>query len=268
MPDKNDFLIENSRNFVSVIVDRFIENAEKKLDEYKDTISPEMRKKIEFFTITDLTHCIVRCTDTADKDATMTRNQLIDHVQKYQEEWVRRNALTTTYYHEDKDGILHVDNIHILIKKDSIYQYIVENMYRLPMVVEELIDITPYHEAGHAIDNIQLIEGANAREYEEKFNKPDKEAYDQYYKWRKEFIETLSKDKFDVEGHKLNYKKYYQIPAEARADILGGIDRDAVLNKLFDTMSQESHVEVRGLSEEVYNRLLEEYKKAAPDGGV
>jgi hypothetical protein len=108
------------------------------------------------------------------------------------------------------------------------------------------------------------MEGANYEEYEKNVNKPDNDAYDEYYKWRKEFEETLDeKDRIDVEGRRLMAQKYYQCPAEARADILGGIDREKELNAIYNNMPQKGRVEIRSLSfdDKEFKRVYKEYKE-------
>ena len=46
----------------------------------------------------------------------------------------------------------------------------------------------------------------------------------------------------DLETLKLIKKKYYMMPAEERADILGGVDREAALKLIYD--NYEEHVDV------------------------
>lgn len=264
MPKENDFLITDTADFVYALADDFAKTFNKKLNEYKDIIPPRLRKKINVHIISDLTHCISQWTRTASKDAAIRRDELIEHVTKFQEKWTRRNAVTCTEWHVDKKGIIHIDRIDVLIKLDSIRAQIISHMGELPVIINELLNVTPCHEAGHVIDHIQLMEGANYEEYEKNVNKPDNDAYDEYYKWRKEFEETLDeKGRIDVEGRRLMAQKYYQCPAEARADILGGIDREKELNVIYSNMPQKGRVEIRSLSfdDKEFKRVYKEYKE-------
>jgi hypothetical protein len=260
MQDNMNFLINDSDNFIDYLIDEFTKKAKQKLKEYDSVIPSRLKKKITINWATDLCHCIGQWTRYASQDAAIRRDELIDHVEGYITKRVGSTALTETSWSNDKNNIMHIKHIRVIIKIDALRAFIVNNLQMLPIVVDEFTNVTPCHEIGHVIDHIQTIEGKNYDEYREKIENPDNEELDNYYKWKKEFYKTV--DDHDFEGMRLMTQKYYQCQCEARADILGGVDRNAMLDKFFNADTfKRGYVEVRSLSKKEFNKLMTEYKE-------
>ena len=232
--------IKDVRNLVDRYIRIFTDAFEKKVEESSDVITKEFKDKIKIRIMDNSLHFLsdVLVSDFSKKS--FTRKELFDHHRTYVTQWMTKPYLTRTMFEISKDGITHITQFEIIIKYDAIAVDLIHNLDKLDVFVK-LYMIDACHEVGHIKDNILSIEGAKWDDYNKNVLSVDNKAQADYYKWENEIYKSAG-DHIDLETLKLIKKKYYMMPAEERADILGGVDREAALKLIYD--NYEEHVDV------------------------
>ncbi len=112
-------------------------------------------------------------------------------------------------------------SIIILGNADLIRVDMLRNLYRFEEWLKKDLTVQLKHEFGHVLHYIEL-DGTSYSEWYENF-KIDNKGYDDFYKWHDESKEN---DTFTVEE---SVARYYSIPSEARANALGNVTLDDLL---------------------------------------
>lgn len=121
-----------------------------------------------------------------------------------------------------EEGKLVIKRLEVVLNLDTLVKDVLLNLYRINDYYETVIRTWAKHEAGHILDYILSFVGktpAQVKKLDGESNKARKE----YTKWYKTM---LGKENFlppELERQRL--EMYFNIPCEARADILGGVDR-------------------------------------------
>lgn len=115
-----------------------------------------------------------------------------------------------------KDG-----SIIILGNADLIRVDMLRNLYRFEEWLKKDLTIQLKHEFGHVLHYIEL-DGTPYSEWYENF-KIDNKGYEDFYKWHDE---SEKNDTFTVEE---SVARYYSIPSEARANALGNVTLDELI---------------------------------------
>lgn len=228
-------IVKDALNLTEQMIDLFKDAVNKKLDESSDIITPEMRKKIKIFAVSNSLHFTSTLTRGVSYNKRYSRKALVKAHKKYNTEWESKPYLTNVEFEIDENNIMHVTDIYILIKYDVINDQIITSLDMLD-TLKEIYTIDASHEVGHVLDFIELIDGANYDEVNEKVFIPDDKATKDYYKWKEDLIkaEYESTGTISIDTMKLTSQKYYRLPAEARADIMGGVDRERALEIIYD----------------------------------
>lgn len=232
--------IKDVRNLVERYIRIFRDAFEKKVEESSDVITKEFKDKIRIVVMDSSLHFLSDVIVNNFSKESFTRKELIDQHHTYVTQWMTKPYLTRTMFEFDEDGITHISQFEIIIKYDAIAFDLIHNLDKLDVFVE-LYKIDACHEVGHIKDNILSIEGVKWDDYTKNVLSIDDKAQDEYYKWERDIYESAG-DHIDLETLKLIKKKYYMMPAEERADILGGVDREAALKLIYD--NYEEHVDV------------------------
>ena len=121
-----------------------------------------------------------------------------------------------------EDGKLVIKQLEIVLNYDILIKDVLLNLYRINDYYEIVIRTWARHEAGHILDYIMSFAGQSPSKVN-KLNSESDKARREYHKW---FKTMLGKDAFlppELERQRL--EMYFEIPCEARADQLGGVDR-------------------------------------------
>lgn len=112
-------------------------------------------------------------------------------------------------------------NIVIFGNADLIRIQMLLNLYRFEEWLKKDVTTQLKHEFGHVLHYIEL-DGTSYSEWYENF-KIDNKGYDDFHKWHEESKENNT---FTVEE---SIARYYSIPSEARANALGNVTLDDML---------------------------------------
>ena len=228
-------VVKDANRITDQFIDHFTEVVNKVLDE-SPIITKKWRKMIKIFPVSNSLHFVSTITRGCTKKE-FDKKFLIEQHKDYNTRWEHKPYLTNVEYYIDEEGIMHIDGIFILIKYNVVAQQILDNLDRLD-VVKQIYEVDAHHEAGHVMDFISLIDGVKFEDYYKNTGKPDDDATDEYYKWREETVKAFfdRHEDVDTETMRLITEKYYKLPAEERADILGGVDRQKFINLVYDNM--------------------------------
>lgn len=229
-------LIKDATHLSDQFINHFKDIVEQVLKE-SPVVTDEWRKKFEILTVSNSLHFVSTLTRGCYDKKEFDRKFLCEHYRDYHTRWEFKPYLSTVEYHIDENGIMHIDNLFIMIKYNVVAQQIADNLDRLE-ILKQIFEIDARHEVGHIIDYISLIEGSNYEEYDKNVTKPDDAATDEYYKWKEETFKAFFDRKEDVDNEtlRMSTEKYYKLPAEERADILGGVDRAKFISLVYDNM--------------------------------
>ena len=229
-------LIKDSTHLTDQFINCFKDIVEQVLNE-SPVVTDEWRKKFDILVISNSLHFVSTLTRGCYDKKEFDRKFLCEHYKDYSMRWEFKPYLSTVEYHIDEKGLMHIDNLFIMIKYNVVAQQIADNLDRLE-ILKQIFEIDARHEVGHIIDYISLIEGKNYEEYDKNVTKPDNAATDAYYKWKDETFKAFFDRKEDVDNEtlRMSTEKYYRLPAEERADILGGVDRTKFISLVYDNM--------------------------------
>ena len=125
-----------------------------------------------------------------------------------------------------EEGKLVIKQLEVVLNLDILVKDVLLNLYRINDYYETIIRTWAKHEAGHILDYIMSYAGQSPSKVG-KLNSESDKARREYHKW---FKEMLGKDAFlPPELEKQRLEMYFNIPCEARADILGGVDRNTAI---------------------------------------
>lgn len=237
-------VIKDSHNLTEQFIELFENAVNKKLDESSDIITKEIRDKIKIFSISNSMHFLSTLTRTNSKNKKYSKKELIELHKNYRTRWERKPYLTNIEFEILEDGTAHITDIFILIKYDVMNDEITNNIGAID-VLKHVYEVDACHEVGHILDDVLLLEGKNYQEYYEKVQKHDEEAMDEYYEWEEAFFKSFENEE-DVtpDDRILKSKKYYNTPGESRADILGGVDREGLLDLIHNALMQNHNISI------------------------
>ena len=159
------------------------------------------------------------------KEKVYSKNDIADIYNKGITDRLCTPAKAHMRYYET-DGKIDIQDLYITINADILKKAILRNLWRMIEFQDVLLKSWARHEAGHILDYI-LTDGTSVKEHN-KVCRIDDAAKKKLKNWRKS---VMPKGKIylpdDLEAQ--YSKMYFECPSEARADTLGGVDRQAVL---------------------------------------
>lgn len=151
----------------------------------------------------------------------ITRNALDDALmQAHEMEFTTPMSAQTAY--KEENGKWVVDGVIFMIRPVIIAKDICDNIYNFELVLE-MYRWLAKHEVGHFIDHIVHMNGITEQEIFE-FNKDLDAEYLRYYKWKDEYRKDPGYNTDTVN------RRYYNIPAEARANECAGISVEDIID--------------------------------------
>lgn len=239
-------IVENSSELVEQIIDTFIKEVDNVVKTNPEIFTEENRKRFSVRAVSTLEHYVHDLLAIKDKTARFSPKQLIDAAVKHIERWGDKPFITSCLYGDYSDGLSHINHIFIFINVDVVRRVIIENLERLDLIFD-ITKTDARHEMGHVMDHFQLIEGKKIEEVAN-IAKKDAEELDEFYRWKKEFSESLRGidplSNENVEAIKTITRKYYAMQAEWRADTLGGVNREEFIEKICKDMNVKPNIRI------------------------
>lgn len=126
-----------------------------------------------------------------------------------------------------EDGKLVIKRLEVVLNYDILVKDVLLNLYRINDYYEKVIRTWAKHEAGHILDYILSFVDKTPAQVK-KLDGESAKARKEYSKW---FKTALGKERcLPPELERQRLEMYFNIPCEARADILGGVDRNGCID--------------------------------------
>lgn len=130
------------------------------------------------------------------------------------------------------DGKLQITDLSISVNYDILKTDILLNLYRINDFVECALKTWARHEAGHILDYILSYEG-KPKSVLDKSVREENKAQKEYKAWIKSVM-PKGQLLLPPELERQRVDMYFNMPQEARADILGGVDRRKANDFMFN----------------------------------
>lgn len=152
-----------------------------------------------------------------------------DIINTYNKEiYERQNTPAKAYcsYIFDDEGNAVIKELRIQLNYDFLNATVLSNLYRITEYYDVVIKSWAQHECGHILDYIISFDGLSKKVIDKEENEIIK-ARKAYSKWWKDNRDKNGNLTPELETQRL--KMYFEIPCEAKADMLGGVDREKVI---------------------------------------
>lgn len=232
--------LDKSTNIVDEIIKIFKDEIHKVIDDNPDVFTEDILK---IFDIKQFPNLVLYGNDLLWNKPRTTRyglKQIRKSLIQYLDIWAYVPFKASMEY-TIKDDKTNLKSLCVYINKDSLNETILDNIHRID-VLTELVKIDARHEMGHMIDFIKSID-LTPEEFQKR-DISDAQSKNEYYKWRREILDEYNKTEYSIENenktNRMISEKYYNLPAEWRADVLGRVDRQAYLDLMYDTSMDQS----------------------------
>lgn len=214
-----------------------------KLNEHSDVFTDKYKKMFDvavipsalMFTEDELLH-VPRKDKDGNKvkweDVTYSKKEIASIYNKGIPERMRTPAKAHMEYAFNDQGLLEIKGLYITINLDILKTEILTNLYDINRFIDITLKGWVHHECGHILDYILSYEGKK-RSVVDKLNKEDSKARKEYNAWIKSVMPKGSKF-LPPELDRQRINMYFTIPCEARADTLGGVDRNKIIDYMFE----------------------------------
>lgn len=157
----------------------------------------------------------------------LSHSEILDDIR-----WVRLTTRFTPfesrYTVRVQDGSVSVKELSVLVNEDSFKTYFIDALDNGFRDFEENLRLSVRHEIGHIIDYISF-EKMSGKEFDEMYHRRREEKDDFYRRW-----EHAKNDEED----RRRMEEYYQMEAEATANLLVGINIKDMIDNDFETRNK------------------------------
>ena len=229
-------VINNNKDLLDMIIDGvFVKQVNETIDTHADILTPEIMKRTDFKIISrnalfDGIKSITENDTSSDRYGTKKLYKLVN---EYWKRWGRVNFKAFYIADADDNDKLVLSKLGIIINESALTSDILSSIGWLDDFVE-IIKIDAMHEVGHIMDYVMSLDGMNRTDYLNQSTE-ETELKQEFFKWCNEQEKDIHKKTLEerLEIFKMVDTKYYQLPAESRADILAGIDRGKYIDLLY-----------------------------------
>ena len=230
---KLSITFEDFRSVINACAKILRDEVYKTLDAHPDVFTPRHRKMFEVailpsalvFTEDELLY-VHRKNKDGEKvkwdEVTYSKKEIAQIYNKGRVERMRTPAKANMSY-KFEDGKLIITDLYISVNYDVLKTDLLLNLYRVNDFVECALKTWARHEAGHILDYILSYEG-KPRSVLDKSLREEKKAQKEYNNWTKSVM-PKGEILLPPELEKQRVDMYFNMPQEARADMLGGVDR-------------------------------------------
>lgn len=158
---------------------------------------------------------------------------------------VTTTDMAMTYTYSIRRGKIKIEKFYFEIIQMGFMTGILRGM-STPELLKRKLEITTRHELGHMLDFMQFID-CDENDYIRA--RAEQDAYDrEYWEWVNDHMKDTTQEE--------RLRRYYNIPCEAIANKLGGVDTDELIDvelKLTENENKKRTVEIKILKEDDEN---------------
>jgi hypothetical protein len=142
---------------------------------------------------------------------------------------------------KNNDGILEISDMYIAINYDILKISVLRHLYDIIRYQDIVLRSWARHEAGHILDYIMLFDGKPVSVIK-KDDKICNKAKKELNEFKKSVGYDTNKKALTREVDRQLEEMYFNMPQEARADTLGGVDRKKVIDYCFEYADKDMKV--------------------------
>ena len=160
----------------------------------------------------------------------------------------RTTDMAMTYTYSQENGKIKIEKFYLEILQMGFMSSILCG-FATPELFKRKLEITIRHELGHMLDFMRYID-CDEKDYMRE--RTERDAYDkEYWDWAATHADTTTQEE--------RLRRYYNIPCEARANILGGVNVDELIDielKMAENVNKKRTVEIKILKEDDENEKI------------
>lgn len=238
-------IIENASNMSQHFKKIFKDEVYKAIEENQEIFTPEVMKKFKIYSLTSASIFANKLLLGKRHTVRYGPNQINDVFDKFLERDLCVPFRAMVNFGPDENGRVKIYHLLLIINIDELTYGILSNLYRLDTYMEK-IKYDARHEVGHLIDYLINMNGCPFDDVVRRDIEEDR-LKDEYYKWKINEENNFDENGSDEDWSKLQKEmseRYFRLPAEERADLYGGVDRQKCFEMMESTAKNSPTIRI------------------------